>query len=187
MFSATDLAVRNRTYGLFADLGRAPSLDEAAKAAGRSADDVWVAWQRLADGHAIVLPTETRALRMASPFSAVETDYRVSIGNKSWYANCAWDAFGICAALHCDGRIDTSCADCRDPITVNVVARQADDDTLLFHCLVAAVHWWDDIVFTPSSTTRQSSTASVSPVRSGISRVVERKTDSQHTDAVARS
>ena len=33
-------------------------------------------------------------------------------------ANCAWITFGICAALHVDGRIETACADCGDLIIV---------------------------------------------------------------------
>ena len=65
-----------------------------------------------------------------------------------WFGNCAWDAFGICAALHVDGRIETACADCGEPFAVEVRDGQPDDETLLFHCLVPAARWWDDIGFT---------------------------------------
>ena len=68
--------------------------------------------------------------------------------DRSWFANCAWDAFGICAALHVDGRIETECPDCGDPITVDVRDERPDDESLLFHCLVPAARWWDDIGFT---------------------------------------
>lgn len=88
------------------------------------------------------------AIRMANPFSAVPTAYRVLAGGRWWYANCAWDGFGICAALHSDGTIESSCPDCGEPLTVHVRDDQPDTDTLLFHCLVPAQHWWDDIVFT---------------------------------------
>ena len=47
-----------------------------------------------------------------------------------------------------DGRIETSCPDCGEPIALEVRGRQPDDDSLLFHVLVPAAHWWDDIVFT---------------------------------------
>jgi len=53
-----------------------------------------------------------------------------------WYANCAWDAFGICGALHVDGRIEASCPDCGEPIAVEVRDEQPDGESLLFHCLV---------------------------------------------------
>jgi len=77
----------------------------------------------------------------------VPTAYRVQADGRSWYANCAWDAFGICAALHVDGRIETACPDCGDAVTVEVHDQRPDDASLLFHCLVPAAHWWDDIVF----------------------------------------
>ena len=85
---------------------------------------------------------------MLNPFSAVPTAYRVHAGGRSWYANCAWDAFGICAALHVDGRIETACPDCGEALTVEVRERRPDRAELLFHCLVPASNWWDDIVFT---------------------------------------
>lgn len=64
-----------------------------------------------------------------------------------WYANCAWDAFGVLAALDVDGRIESSCPDCGDPYTADVLGKVVDRRELLFHCLVPAAHWWDDIVF----------------------------------------
>jgi Alkylmercury lyase len=143
-----DLALRRLTYQLFADGGRAPTADEVAAAAGSTRHDVEAGWRRLHDAHAVVLNPATAELRMANPFSAVPTAYRVHARGRWWYANCAWDAFGVCAALHVDGRIETSCPDCGEPIAVDVRGERASDDGLLFHCLVPAAHWWDDIVFT---------------------------------------
>ncbi len=85
---------------------------------------------------------------MANPFSAVETPYRVHAADRWWYANCAWDAFGICAALESNGRIETACADCGEPLAVDVRHARPSDESLVFHCLVPARHWWDDIGFT---------------------------------------
>lgn len=143
-----DVAIRNATYRLFVELGRPPTVDDVAVAVRSTADTVWAGWQRLHDDHALVLQSHTRELRMANPFSAAPTAYRVFADGRWWYANCAWDAFGVCAALHTDGRIETSCADCGEPIAIEVSNEQPDDPTLLFHCLVPASRWWDDIVFT---------------------------------------
>ena len=85
---------------------------------------------------------------MAHPFSAVPTAYRVEAAGRRWYANCAWDAFGICAALATDGRIEASCPDCGDAIGIDVRAACSDDESLLFHCLVPARRWWDDVAYT---------------------------------------
>jgi len=143
-----DLDLRNLTYRLFVELGRAPSADDVAEAAGLTHAEVAEGWRRLHDAHALVLEPRTSEIRMANPFSAVPTAYRVEAAGRSWYGNCAWDAFGICAALHVDGRVQTACPDCGEPIGIEVRDERPDDESLLFHCLVPAAHWWDDIVFT---------------------------------------
>ena len=138
-----DIEVRNATYGAFVELGRAPTPEEIGER-----DAVVAAWRRLHDAHALVLNPATDELRMANPLSAVPTAYRVNAAGRWWYANCAWDAFGVLAALHADGRIVASCPDCGEPIEVDVRDERPDDESLLFHCLVPAARWWDDIVFT---------------------------------------
>ena len=143
MIDERDLDLRRRTYAEFVGLGRAPAPEELG-----DRDEIVAGWRRLHDAHALVLNPATDELRMANPFSAVPTSYRVEAAGRWWYANCAWDAFGICAALHVDGLIETSCPDCGEPLRVGVHERRPDDDGLLFHCLVPAAHWWDDIVFT---------------------------------------
>ena len=141
---AADLALRNRTYALFAELGRAPTAQEA----GDDPDEVRRGWRRLHDGHALVLNPATDEIRMANPFSAVPTAYRVRAAGRWWYGNCAWDAFGILAALHEDGQIECSCPDCGEPLRIDVSDERPDREDLLFHCLVPASGWWEDIVFT---------------------------------------
>ena len=143
-----DLALRNTTYALFVREGRAPTAEDVARETRRPEEEVRAAWERLHHEHAIVLDAETRSIRMANPFSAVPTPFLVHAADRDWYANCAWDAFGICVVLGADGRIETSCPDCGEAINVEVRDMQPDDESLLFHCLVPAAHWWDDIVFT---------------------------------------
>jgi alkylmercury lyase-like protein len=145
---ARALAVRNHTYALFVELGRAPTVKEVAGAAGLPAGEVEATWRELHAVHALVLEPDRAEIRMANPFSAVPTAFRVRAGGRSWYANCAWDAVGICAALHVDGEIETSCADCGEPIRLTIRDQRPDDERLLFHCLVPAARWWEDIVFT---------------------------------------
>ncbi len=106
------------------------------------------AYRRLHDAHALVLERDTLEVRMLNPFSCIPSAYRVSAGGRTWYANCAWDSFGICAALQADGRIETSCPDCAEPVELEVRERNAVDGEYLFHVLVPARQWWDDIVFT---------------------------------------
>jgi hypothetical protein len=138
-----DRELRNRTYALFVELGRGPAAEELG-----DAETVVAGWRRLHEAHALVLNPATDELRMCNPFSAVPTAYRVEAAGRSWYANCAWDAFGVLAALDVDGSIESSCPDCGESYRLEVRDKRSDDQELLFHCLVPAEQWWADIVFT---------------------------------------
>jgi hypothetical protein len=144
---AADIDLRNATYRLFVDLGRAPSPIEVADVTGVSETTVREGWQRLHDAHALVLDRAGRIL-MANPFAAQPTAFRVDAGGRSWFANCAWDAFGIGAALQADSTIHTDCPDCHAPIDIAVRDGRPDDTDLVFHVLVPAASWWDDIGYT---------------------------------------
>ena len=144
----TDLAIRNLTYSRFVELGRAPTAGEIASSADLPAPDVHAAWRRLQDAHALVLFPGSGEIHMANPFSAVPTPHRVDADGRSWFGNRAWDAFGICAALHVDGTISTTCPDCGTAMEIAVRSTAPSDPASLFHCLVPAAHWWDDIAFT---------------------------------------
>ncbi len=142
------MAIRNLTYRQFVERGRAPTSAENAASVGVAVGEIRTTWHRLHDAHAVVLDMATGEIRMANPFSAVPTAFRVNAAGRWWFANCAWDAFGICAALDTGGRIEAACADCGDPLACEVHDRRPDDTSLLFHCLVPATAWWDDFVFT---------------------------------------
>lgn len=142
-----DLGLRNLTYRLFVQLGRAPTIEEVSETAGSDVEEVRRGWERLHDEHALVLQADRSEIRMANPFSAVPTAHRVRATGRWWYANCGWDALGVCAALHVDGDIETSCPDCGERIHIEVRDGRSDPH-LLFHCLVPASHWWVDIGFT---------------------------------------
>lgn len=143
----TDLAIRNATYRLFVELGRAPTADEVAAATGEGSTEVGAAWRRLHDGHALVLD-QAGAIRMANPFSAVATPHRVDAGGRTWFANCGWDAFGIGAALHVDSTVHTTCPDCGEPIDLEVRDGRPTDVEPVWHVLLPARDWWSDIGFT---------------------------------------
>jgi hypothetical protein len=142
-----DLAIRRATYRLFVELGRAPTAAEVAADVGVGKPDVRASWARLHDGHALVLDADGE-IRMANPFAAKPTDFRVEAGGRSWFANCGWDAFGIGAALHVDCSFDTHCPDCSEPLHVGVRDGMPERPDLVWHVLVPAARWWNDIGFT---------------------------------------
>lgn len=142
-----DLAIRNVTYRLFVELGRAPTVDEVAQTTGQGSEAVSEAWRRLHDAHALVLDAQGRLL-MANPFSAVETPHRVEALGRTWYANCGWDAFGVGVALRADSTIHTTCHDCGEALEIEVRDYRPTDPDLVWHVLVPARDWWADIGFT---------------------------------------
>jgi hypothetical protein len=144
-----DLRIRNEVYSSFIRDDRAQTPAETAAALGLDPGDVDDAFRRLHDAHALVLDPGTTTIRMLNPFSAVETPHRVEAAGRSWFANCAWDALGIPAALHADGRIESECPDCRKPLVLEVHDGElVDGADLLVHFVVPARRWWDDIAFT---------------------------------------
>jgi hypothetical protein len=72
----------------------------------------------------------------------------VDAAGRSWHANCGWDAFGIGAALGVDSRFITHCPDCDAEIPVEIRNGRPNDTDLVFHVLVPAAQWWNDIGFT---------------------------------------
>lgn len=67
--------------------------------------DVREAYAHLRAKRLLLLEADGEAIRMSPPFSGVPTQHRVRVGNITYYANCAWDALGIPAALHRPGEI----------------------------------------------------------------------------------
>jgi len=145
--AALDQAARLYVYRHFVDLQRPPGPAEAAAALHCSTREVEAAYERLASDRVLVLQPGGREIRMAMPFSAVPTPFRVSSEGRGWWANCAWDALGIPVMLDADATIVTTCADCGQPITVAVESGRVRGGGLI-HFAVPAARWWDDIVFT---------------------------------------
>ena len=142
-----DLEIRRATYRLFVERGGAPSAADVAADVGVPEADVRASWARLHEAHALVLDANGE-VRMANPFSAVPTDFLVEAAGRTWFANCGWDAFGIGAALHVDSAFDTHCPDCGELLHVRVRDGRPEPSDLVWHVLVPAAQWWNDIGFT---------------------------------------
>jgi alkylmercury lyase-like protein len=144
-----DLRIRTHVYASFVGDGHARSPAETAAELGLPPGEVEAAYRRLHDAHALVLHAGTAEIRMLNPFSVVATPHRVRAGGREWFANCAWDALGIPAALHADGRIESECPDCGQPLELEVRDGElVEGRALLVHFVVPARRWWDDIGFT---------------------------------------
>jgi hypothetical protein len=101
----------------------------------------------LAESHVLVLMPGGETVRYAAPFAGGTTGFRVRVGGESWFAPCAWDAFGIPAALHSDARIEARCAQSGEPLDCGVREGVAYGKAVV-HLLVPAARFWENIVYT---------------------------------------
>lgn len=140
--------VRTAILEVFAETGIAPSPAGIAERLGSEVEPVRVAWNRLREGRAIVTGADGVSIRMANPFSGVPTEHTFEAAGIRYYANCAWDTLGIPAALGRGGCVRSRCAQSGEPLRLEVGDEGPERCDWLFHSLVPAAHWWDDIVFT---------------------------------------
>lgn len=140
--------VRSTILTAFAQTGLAPSPTTVADRVGADVTSVQRAWDRLRAGRAIVTGEDGVSIRMANPFSGVPTEHTFESAGIRYYANCAWDALGIPAALGRDGTVRSLCAHSAEPLRLEVTEGGPERCDWLFHSLVPAARWWDDIVFT---------------------------------------
>jgi hypothetical protein len=143
-----DREVRLSVYRHFVRTGHAPSLRDTGGDVGADPTAASASLERLDANRVLVLHPTTRQLWMAMPFSAVPTAFRVTSGERAWWANCAWDALGISAMLQIPVEITTSCTDCGDPLAVRTTGRALSEPSGVVHFAVPAAAWWDDIGFT---------------------------------------
>jgi hypothetical protein len=143
-----DEATRLHVYHRLVESGRAPTLSETASALNVDVEQATGSFRRLADQHIFVLRSDAIEIRMAMPFSAVPTGFEVSVEDRRWWGNCAWDALGIPAALGSRGVIESVCGDCSDRLTVDVSSKGVRPRGYVVHFAVPAARWWDDIGFT---------------------------------------
>jgi hypothetical protein len=47
-----------------------------------------------------------------------------------------------------DGRVETTCPDCGEPLKLEVIAGELAATEAIAHFAVPAADWWEDIVFT---------------------------------------
>lgn len=150
MQTGTELSgeVRLHVMRQVLETGRVPKVAETALALCRPSDEIRQAHQQLAEAHVFVLEPGGFELRMASPFSAIPTPFEVTIGERTWWGNCIWDAMGIAAVLKAEARIFTRCPDCAHPLSLTVDGPAVSGDPGIVHFAVPAAQWWDDIIYT---------------------------------------
>ncbi len=142
-----DWTVRNAVYATILERSVPPTVDETATALGVSPDDVRSAYERPNNRHALFLTPGSHDVRMAHPFSGVPTAFRVEADGRTYWANCAWDALGIPAALHADARIEAPTGD-GESMRFAIEAGQVKGWQGVVHFPLPFRRWYDDLIET---------------------------------------
>ena len=142
-----DWSVRLFVYQFLVENERPPAPDETASALGIAVEHAHEAYESLHRRHALFLEPGTLDVRMAHPFSARPTPFRVHVGAHAYYANCAWDMLGIPAALHANARIEAVYTDTGEAATFSVVNGDVHGDGAVYFSLPFR-QWYDDLIFT---------------------------------------
>lgn len=144
-----DDAVKLEVYGKLARTGAAPTAPEVATSLALPLGDVAAAFIRLRERRLLVPePADASRIRMAPPFSGIETAFRVRAGGTVYFANCVWDALGIPAALHRDAVVDARDGHTGEPMTLEIRNGAPVATPCVIHFAVPAARWWNDIVYT---------------------------------------
>ena len=117
-----DTTVKLAIYRAAAESGRLPSAQAVAASIGAAPAEVVAAFGRLRAIRLLLLEADGVTIRMAPPFSGVPTQHRVTVDRTDYYANCAWDALGIPAALHRPGLVRSRCEQSHEPLHLAVGA-----------------------------------------------------------------
>ena len=142
--------VRTTIAECIRDRGAVPLRAEVASRLAAADADVADAFDRLAAARVLILGPGTTEILSFNPFAAGPTDFRVRSAGRDWWGLCAWDAFGVPAALGTDGVVQGACADiCGVPLEVRLSGEAVGAlDGVVMQFALPARDWWKDIIFT---------------------------------------
>ncbi|RPJ25349.1 MAG: hypothetical protein EHM33_14845 [Chloroflexi bacterium] len=140
--------IRAFVYQHFAETTRSPRVVEVAGRFALTHEQAVSAYEELHQRHALYLQPGTHEILMANPFSGVETPFKVRANGRTYFANCAWDSFGIPAALHADAEIEAACAQSGEPIRLSVTDGQVQQSDARVHFLIPFREWYNDLPLT---------------------------------------
>jgi hypothetical protein len=149
--------IRHFVYQHLADTTHPPSVVDTAHRFNISTDEAGEYYKEQNNRHAFFLEPETLNVRMAWPFSAIPTDFKVHADGKTYFANCAWDMLGIPVVLQKDAVIEAVCTESNETVQLEVKDGQImksrseakwTNNQLLVHFPLPFARWYDDLTFT---------------------------------------
>ena len=121
---------------------------------GLSREAAFGRFKQLEADHHILLVPGTQRILMANPYSAVNTPFRVYVGERQYFANCAWDTVSLHVMLDKDTRVESYCHHCAEPIGILLrggkVVSSLPKSPLIFLSTPVA-NWYDNLINTCSN------------------------------------
>lgn len=147
--------VRKFVFDHFSEHARPPVVEQVMATFSLSRNEATDVLRALEEARHIALVKGTARILMAFPFSAIATPFRTTVGGRTYFANCAWDAIAFHAMLRKEARVESYCHHCAAPIVVELrgghAVRVEPIDALVYLAL-PPTRWWDDITTTCSNT-----------------------------------
>jgi hypothetical protein len=152
-----DLAqlVRKYVFDHFLAHAVPPVVEQLMTEFALSRDEASGVLRELEAARHIALVAGTARILMAFPFSAVATPFRVTVGERQYFANCAWDAVAFHTMLGQPIRVDSFCHHCAKPIAIEMRDGRAtlvDPPGALIYLALPPARWWENITLTCSNT-----------------------------------
>lgn len=127
-----------------------PTIARVASLLGQEQAAVRASFDRMIAGHVFIPVRGTSEIYAYDPFCSGPTDFPVRSGGRDWWAICGWDALGIPAALGEAGTVRSTCADCAEPIEIEIdrAGKATSSTGAVLHVGVTARDFWKDIYLT---------------------------------------
>jgi len=146
--------VRKYIFDHFFEYTTAPPLEEVMQRFKLTRREAFESFGELEADHHILLVPGTQRILMANPFSAVATPFRVYVGSKRFFANCAWDTISLHVMLELDARIESFCHHCAESIEISLSRgemRSSKPSSPLIFLSTPVANWYDNLINTCSN------------------------------------
>jgi len=147
-------AVRKFVFDHLFEHTTAPPLEEVMQRFGLSRKEAFSVFRELEADHHILLVPGTQRILMANPYSAVSTPFRVHIGSKRYFANCAWDTVALHVMLGEDARVESFCHHCAEPIGISLSKgrpKSSKPASPLIFLSMPVARWYENLINTCSN------------------------------------
>ncbi len=145
----TDDALRIFVYDHVIGRGTVPRSSDVSEFLGTDVGDARARLASLKFGKALVVRRSTGEIWMAGPFAGGPTQYRLSDGATTWYANCGVAMLGVAMLVGRPLLAEAPCVDCGHRITVECdPAQPPTESEAVVHFQVPVRRWYNDLGFT---------------------------------------